>query len=121
VPEAESVEGELFVGGMSEMFNVPDFHDIDKMKELFAAFEEKHRLLRLLDQAIEADGVQVFIGSENKYFDMQGVSMVVASYRGEGNIVGTLGVIGPSRMSYGTVIPLVDCTAKVIGRLISGS
>jgi len=121
VPEAEGIEGELFVGGLSEMFNIPDFHDIEKMKEIFAAFEEKHRLLRLLDQAIEADGVQVFIGSENKYFDMQGVSMVVASYRGEGNIVGTLGVIGPSRMSYGTVIPLVDCTAKVLGRLIGGA
>jgi heat-inducible transcriptional repressor len=116
--ETES-EGELFVGGLSEMFNIPDFKDYDKMRELFAAFEEKHRLLKLLDMAIDADGVQVFIGSENKCFEMQGVSLVISSYRSEGNIVGTLGVIGPSRMPYNTVIPLVDCTARVLGRLLS--
>ena len=63
--------------------------------------------------------MQVFIGSENKCFEMQGVSLVIASYRSEGNIVGTLGVIGPSRMPYNTVIPLVDCTARVLGRLLS--
>ena len=118
-PEGSGVEGELFVGGLSEMFNVPDFKDVERMRELFRAFEEKHRLLTLLDKAAEAEGVQVFIGSENPYFNIQGVSLVVASYRGEGNVVGTLGVIGPSRMAYSTVIPLVDCTAKVLGRLIS--
>ena len=115
----ENEEGELFVGGLSEMFNIPDFHDMSRMKELFYAFEEKHRLLKLLDKAMDADGVQVFIGSENTFFDMQGVSMVVASYKGEGNVVGTLGVIGPSRMPYNTVIPLVDCTARILEKLIS--
>ena len=115
----ENEEGELFVGGLSEMFNIPDFHDMSRMKELFYAFEEKHRLLKLLDKAMDADGVQVFIGSENTFFDMQGVSMVVASYKGEGNVVGTLGVIGPSRMPYSTVIPLVDCTARILEKLIS--
>jgi heat-inducible transcriptional repressor len=118
-PAEDETEGELFVGGLSEMFNIPDFRDIEKMRELFYAFEEKHRLVHLLDKAIEAEGVQVFIGSENPYFEMQGVSLVAASFRGEGGIVGTLGVIGPSRMPYNRVIPLVDCTAKVVGRLIS--
>jgi len=112
-------EGELFVGGMTEFFNIPDFRDIEKMKELFLAFEEKHRLLKLLDKAMDAEGVQVFIGAENPYFDVSGVSLVVAKYRGEGNLVGTLGVIGPSRMPYNTVIPLVDCAAKVLSKLIS--
>jgi heat-inducible transcriptional repressor len=112
-------EGELFVGGLTEFFNVPDFRDALKMKELFLAFEEKHRLLKLLDKAMEADGVQVFIGAENPYFEMAGVSLVVARYKDEGNMVGTLGVIGPTRMPYNTVIPLVDCTAKVLSRLIS--
>jgi heat-inducible transcriptional repressor len=116
----EATEADVFYGGLTGMFDVPDFRDIDKMKELFYAFEEKHRLVSLLDRAIEADGVQVFIGSENKFFDMQGVSLVVARYKGEGNIVGTLGVIGPSRMPYNQIIPLVDCTARVLGRLISG-
>ena len=119
-PGTEEAEGELFVGGLSEFFDLPDFRDMDKIKELFHAFEEKHRLVRLLDKAIEAEGVQVFIGSENPFFEMQGVSLVVASYRGEGNIVGTLGVIGPSRMPYNTVIPLVDCTARVLSKVFSG-
>ena len=114
----ENNEAQLFVGGLSEMFNIPEM-GINRMKDLFLAFEEKHRLLRLLDLAMEAEGVQVFIGSENPFFDMQGVSLVVANYRGEGNVVGSLGVIGPSRMAYNMVIPLVDCTAKVLGRLIS--
>ncbi len=112
-------EGELFVGGMTEFFNIPDFSDLRRMKEIFLAFEEKHRLLKLLDKAMEAEGVQVFIGAENPYFDMSGVSLVVSRYEGTGNLVGTLGVIGPSRMSYNTVIPLVDCAAKALGRLIS--
>jgi len=115
----EGAEGELFVGGLSEFLGIPDFRDVEKMKELFYAFEEKHRLLRLLDKAMEADGVQVYIGAENTFFDMQGVSLVVASYRGEGGVVGSLGVIGPSRMPYNTVIPIVDCTARLLGRLIS--
>ena len=116
--EAGESEGELFVGGLSEFFNIPDFRDMERMKELFRAFEEKHRLVKLLDRAIEADGVQVYIGSETPYFEMEGVSLVVASYKAEGNVVGTLGVIGPSRMPYNTVIPLVDRTAKVLSRMM---
>lgn len=112
-------EGELYVGSMSELFDIPDFRDLDKMKEIFHAFEEKHRLIQLLDMASDAEGVQVFIGAENPYFDMEGVAAVVASYRAEGNVMGTLGVIGPSRMPYQTVIPIVDCTAKVLSRLMS--
>jgi len=119
VPDERESSGELYIGGMSELLNLPEFHDMDRMRDLFHAFEEKHSILTLLDKAIEADGVQVYIGSENPFFDMQGVSLVVANYRGEGNVVGTLGVIGPSRMAYNTVIPLVDCTAKVLGRLLS--
>jgi len=114
-------DGELFVGGLAEFFDMPDFRDMDKMKELFLAFEEKHRLVQLLDKVINADGVQVFIGSENPYFQVQGVSLVAARYRGEGNVVGTVGVIGPTRMPYNTVIPIVDCTAKVLGRLLGES
>lgn len=112
-------EEDVYIGGLSEFFDLPDFRDIDKMKSLFHAFEEKGRLVKLLDNAIDADGVQVFIGSENPYFEVQGVSLVAARYRAGGNIVGTLGVIGPTRMAYSTVIPIVDCTAKVLGRLLS--
>lgn len=117
--KGEESEGELYVGGMSEFFDIPDFRDLDKMREIFHAFEEKHMLVKLLDIAAGAEGVQVFIGAENPYFDMEGVSVVVASYRAEGDVMGTLGVIGPSRMRYQSVIPIVDCTAKVLSRLMS--
>lgn len=109
---------EVYVGGLSEFFDLPDFRDLDKMKSLYHAFEERHRLVKLLDSAMDADGVQVFIGSENPYFEMQGVSLVAARYTGAGNVVGSLGVIGPTRMPYNTVIPIVDCTAKILGRLL---
>jgi len=118
-PGGTESEDEVYIGGMSEFFDMPDFRDIEKMKSLFHAFEEKGRLIKLLDGAVNAEGVQVFIGSENPYFEMQGVSLVAARYRGAGNVIGTLGVIGPTRMSYSTVIPIVDCTAKVLGRLLS--
>jgi len=113
-------EGELYVGGLTGFFGMPDFQDAERMRDLFEAFEEKHKLIRLLDLAAEADGVQVFIGAENPYFDLEGISLVTASYKAGGNVVGTLGVLGPTRMPYSTVIPIVDCTAKVLGKLLSG-
>ncbi len=108
----------VFFGGMSEFFDLPDFGDLEKMKKLFQAFEEKSRIVRLLDRAMEADGVKVFIGSENPFFGMEGISLVAAKYTGRAGVVGTLGVIGPTRMAYSTVIPIVDCTAKVLGKLL---
>jgi len=118
-PDTED-EGELYVGGLTEFFGMPDFQDADKMRDLFEAFEEKHRIIKLLDSAADADGVQVFIGSENRFFDMEGISLVTANYKAAGDVVGTLGVLGPTRMPYSTVIPVVDCTAKVLGRLLGG-
>jgi len=116
--EETGTETKLFVGGLSEFFDIPDFGDMAKMKALFRAFEEKNRIVKLLDNAMSADGVKVFIGSENPYFSMEGISVVTARYTGGSGVVGTLGVIGPTRMPYSTVIPIVDCTAKVLGRLL---
>jgi heat-inducible transcriptional repressor len=119
-PEGVEYAGEetLFVGGLSGFFDLPDFGDIGKLKALFRAFEEKSMIIKLLDSAMDAEGVRVFIGSENPYFNMEGVSVVAARYRGGEGVVGTLGVIGPTRMPYSSVIPIVDCTARVLGRLL---
>ncbi len=109
----------VFIGGASQIMEIPEFSDIEKMKSLLRAFEDKYKLLKILDKTATAEGVKVFIGSENPYFDMEGCSLVVSKYRAGDNIIGTLGVIGPTRMNYKQVIHIVDYTAKLVGSLLS--
>lgn len=108
----------VYIGGASQILESPEFADVEKMRALFKAFEDKYKLLRLLDRSVTAEGIKVFIGSENPYFAVQGCSMVVSSYRVGANVVGTLGVIGPTRMQYKQVIQVVDYTAKLLSRLL---
>ena len=115
---AERDSEKVFIGGASQMFDSPEFADIERMRTLFRAFEDKYKLLKLLDKTAAAERVKVFIGSENPYFDMEGCSLVVGSYQA-GNVVGTLGVIGPTRMAYERVIPIVDITAKLVSSALS--
>jgi heat-inducible transcriptional repressor len=117
--EVQDRENELvYIGGASQMMENPDFATVDKMRALFKAFEDKYRLLKLLDRSAAAAGIKVFIGSENPYFEMQGCSMVVSGYKAGANVVGTLGVIGPTRMKYKEVIQVVDYTAKLLSKLL---
>jgi heat-inducible transcriptional repressor len=88
------------------------------MRTLFKAFEDKYKLLKLLERSVTAGGIKVFIGSENPYFEMQGCSLVLSSYNAGSDVVGTLGVIGPTRMQYQQVIQVVDYTAKLVSRLL---
>jgi heat-inducible transcriptional repressor len=116
--EVKDRENEMvYIGGASQMLENPDFATVDKMRALFKAFEDKYKLLKLLDRSAAAAGIKVFIGSENPYFEMQGCSMVVSGYKAGANVVGTLGVIGPTRMKYRQVIQVVDYTAlsKLLG------
>jgi len=108
----------VYIGGASQIMESPDFADVEKMRTLFKAFEDKYKLLKLLDRSVTAAGIKVFIGSENPYFDMQGCSMVVSGYQAGPNVVGTLGVIGPTRMQYKQVIHVVDYTSKLLSRLL---
>jgi heat-inducible transcriptional repressor len=86
---------------------------------LFEALETRETIVRLLEAAHGADGVRIFIGADNALFDLAGCSMVIAPYRnGRSQIVGAIGVIGPQRLNYARVIPMVDYTARVIGRLL---
>ena len=117
--EVQGRDGEnVFIGGASQMLESPEFANVEKMRALFKAFEDKYKLLKLLDRSVTAEGIKVFIGSENPYFEVQGCSMVVSNYRAGANVVGTLGVIGPSRMQYKQVIQVVDYTAKLLSRLL---
>ncbi len=108
----------LYIGGASQVLDSPEFADVEKMKILFKAFEDKYKLLKLLDRSVTAQGIKVFIGSENPFFEMQGCSMVITSYEAGKSVVGTLGVIGPTRMQYKQVIHIVDYTAKLLSKLL---
>ena len=91
------------------------------MKSLFDDLETKRGVIDLLGRAERAEGVRIFIGSENKLFSLSGSSTIIAPYHDRaGRIVGVLGVIGPTRLNYARVIPMVDYTAKVVGKLITG-
>jgi heat-inducible transcriptional repressor len=112
--------GSLIVKGQSHLLeNVTVFDQLNKIRELFDVLDTKKSLIDLLDASIQADGVQIFIGAENNLFNHSGCSMVVAPYHNsQEKVIGAIGVIGPSRMNYGKIIPLVDYTAKIVGRLL---
>ena len=89
------------------------------LKELFGLFDQKTTLLRLLEFSRQAQGVQIFIGGESDTATLDEVSVVTAPYEVDGRIVGTVGVIGPTRMAYERVIPIVDVTAKLLSSALS--
>jgi heat-inducible transcriptional repressor len=99
--------------------DVTQLDRITAIQALFERLEAQETMLRLLELAEQSDGVRIFIGAESGVFNTSGVSMVVAPARNEaGRIVGAIGVIGPSRINYGRIIPVVDYTARVIGQLL---
>ncbi len=116
--EMQDRDAELYIGGASQVLENPEFANVEKMRILFKAFEDKYKLLKLLDRSAIAQGIKIFIGSENPFFEMQGCSMVISSYQAGSNVVGTLGVIGPTRMQYKQVIHVVDYTAKLLSKLL---
>lgn len=109
--------GTLIVRGQARLLeDVTALTDLERIRSLFEALETKNEMLKLLTLADDADGVQIFIGADNKLFNVAGCSMIVGPYRNDANhIVGAIGVIGPSRMNYARIIPMVDYTAKMIG------
>jgi heat-inducible transcriptional repressor len=107
----------LIVHGRSNLLSDPA--EISNIKTLFRKLDEKVAIKNLLDESINAHGIQVFIGSENKDFNMEGCSMIVSPYSNSKNkIIGAIGVIGPARMHYNAIINLVDCTAKLLRKLM---
>jgi heat-inducible transcriptional repressor len=117
----EADDRALIVRGQANLLeNATAAADLDRMRKLFEDIENKRDLADLLGNAENAEGVRIFIGSENRLFSLSGSSLVAAPLRNEQEkIVGVLGIIGPTRLNYARIIPMVDYTAKVVGRLIS--
>jgi heat-inducible transcriptional repressor len=115
-----SHEKVLIVRGTSHLLDSLDAQaDLERIRTLFDDIERKADLIRLLELAKDGAGVRIFIGSENRLFSLSGSSIVAAPYaNAQGKIVGVIGVLGPTRLNYGRIIPMVDHTAKVIGRLL---
>ena len=112
--------GTLIVRGQANLLgDVQAIGDLEAIRSLFEALETKETLLKLLSLADRAEGVQIFIGSDNPLFGTSGCSMIVGPYRdGRERVVGAIGVIGPTRINYARIIPMVDYTAKLVGRLL---
>ena len=119
-PANPSTEKVLIVRGQSHLLDTVEARaDIDRVRHLFDDIERKNDLIRLLELVKDGAGVKIFIGSENRLFSLSGSSIVAAPYaNAAGHIVGVIGVLGPTRLNYGRIIPMVDHTAKVIGRLL---
>jgi heat-inducible transcriptional repressor len=118
----ESDERKLIVRGAAHLLeNLKAIEDLERVRLLFDDLETKRGVIDLLGRAERADGARIFIGSENKLFSLSGSSTIAAPYRDQaGRIIGVLGVIGPTRLNYARVIPMVDHTAKVVSRVLGG-
>ena len=116
-------EGEgMVIAGERNLLSVTDLSsNMSSLRQMFEMFEQKTGLMQLLDVSSKAGGVQIFIGGESKLVPMDEMSVVTAPYEVNGKIVGTLGVIGPTRMAYERVIPIVDITAKLLSNALSNS
>jgi heat-inducible transcriptional repressor len=114
-----SEDENVVLSGEENLFAVPDLSQVDTLQKLFDAFKTKQDLLDLLDRSMKVSGVSIFIGDESGYQALHDCSVVTATYTSEGRIVGTIGVIGPTRMAYEEVIPVVDITARLLSASLS--
>ncbi|BCS54890.1 heat-inducible transcriptional repressor HrcA [Geobacter sp. SVR] len=111
--------GDIFVEGQARILDHPEFSDVRRMQDIFRAFEQKAELLQLLECCMSAEGVQIYIGSESPMSRTTGVSLITSRFVTGSNTIGMLGVIGPTRMGYSSVIPIVDYTARLVSRLLN--
>lgn len=111
---SDEIDFEIFVQGQTNFLEYPEFGTLDKMKAVLRALEEKSILVNILDQALENEGLRILIGAENELPEMADCSFVLSSYSGENNVLGSLGVVGPTRMNYFNIIPVVDFIAHVV-------
>lgn len=112
-------ENMFYMGEISGTCNLTDFATMNQIKEIFRAIEDKHLMVKLLDKMVNSEGVQVFIGSENILSEMKELSMVASAYNDGRRTLGTIGVIGPTKMNYEKVIPIVDLTARTLTQILS--
>ncbi len=119
--EEQDQQEDVVLSGEANLFEVPEFAEIEKMRELFETFKTKHDLLELLDKSLKGSGVQIFIGEESGYAPLNNCSVVTAPYELDDQCIGVLGVIGPTRMDYADVITIVDVTSRLVSGALSGN
>lgn len=112
---------EYIMSGETKLMEFDELSNVQTLKQLFNAFSQQQEILRLLDRSIAAHGVQIFIGEESGYQILDDCSVVSAPYRVDDDTVGVVGVIGPTRMAYERVIPIVDITAKLLGAALNSN
>ncbi|MFG6463064.1 heat-inducible transcriptional repressor HrcA [Roseateles sp. DXS20W] len=116
----EQQDEQVIVSGERNLLTVQDFsHDMGSLRRLFDLFEQKTQLMRLLDTSSRAEGVRIYIGGESQVVPYEELSIVSAPYEVDGQVVGTLGVIGPTRMAYDRMIQIVDITSRMVGQALS--
>ncbi len=118
--EVVSGDAALYIEGEKNFLFTQEFSNLNKIREILSALEEKHRLVEFLDRANKAPGVQIFVGSESQLSSLEDCSVIVANYGGEAKPLGSLGVIGPTRMDYSRLIPMVEFTARSLGDILKG-
>ncbi len=111
--------GQVFVEGASNILEQPEFADVSTMKRLLRTFDQKNLLVELLDKAQQVEGVQILIGSADNHSEIEGCSLVTSCYSSRRGTTGILGVIGPTRMPYAMVIPLVDYAASLVSDILN--
>ena len=116
-PEDEN--DDYVLAGETNLMTFAELSNIEKLKQLFEAFNQKRDIIHLLDRCLTADGVQLFIGQESGYEVFDGVSLITSRYQTDDEVLGVLGVIGPTRIPYGRIIPIVDVTAKLLGHALN--
>ncbi len=117
---AQDTQNEVVIAGERNLLEVSDFaHDMSQLRRAFNLFEQKTVLMRLLDETSQAAGIRIYIGGENQSMPLEELSVVSAPYAVNGQVVGTLGVIGPTRMPYQRMIEIVDITSRMIGHALS--
>jgi len=110
----------VVISGERKLLDITDLaSDMDRLRRMFAIFEKKTDLMQLLDVSSRAQGIQIYIGGDSQLLPMEDVSVITAPYGVDGRVVGTLGVIGPTRMAYDRVIPIVDITARMLSNALS--
>ena len=117
--DPEKSDEDYVLSGETNLMGFSELSDMERLKELFDAFSQKRGVIHLLDQCLNAEGVQIFIGEESGYHAFEQCSLVTAPYSINEQVVGVLGVIGPTRMAYEKVIPFVDVTAKLLGAALN--
>ncbi len=115
----ETAQDDMLLAGQTQLMGVRELSDLDRLRELFDAFARKREILQLLERTIHAQGVRVFIGEETGLASMDGCTVVTAPYGANGRVLGVLGVIGPTRMAYERVIPMVQATADLLGAALN--